>query len=912
MHVLAPSYKNKSKPKAWPLVNSTQLHDFIESKLHASTKKTSKDGPCPLFGYQRFLKDYMQYNSPYRGILMYYGLGTGKTRASIAAAEAMSANMDIVVMVPSSLQKNYVNEIFKCGHPAFELNRNWTFKDKSKLDDVERGLTTSDIIKKHKGVWVPSELNNQSGKPWGSLNDKEREQIRLQVEDMLLTRYEFIKYNSYTHRKRQAWVRKLPKTYFENKVVIIDEVHNFISSIVNNSTIMKTFYNRLMRAKNIKIIALSGTPLQNRPIELAYLMNMLRGPMVVHEFEFKKQSRQKTKKTETKASLEEQVSGYLERDPHVEMFKFIPGKRTLQVGLVPFGFIKNEDGLVRRTNDDTNPLEDIKKTLLEKYGMSITNETSREIDLLPTNDDEFESLFGITSDGKIKNAKLLARRLHGMVSHFSSYDPAQYPTVSERNIVKVKMTPEIFYSYEKLRDNERQQERKNRQRKDDDDKRKFSSTYRILSRMACIYTFPQDIDRVYPSDLKRKRLFLEHAVDDEDASVTKEEDEEQKSTEEKDAKTKAKKDYEDAKKTTLNALKSKHLSREALAKHGPKYLEILKRVDDLKKGSVLMYTQFRGLEGIGIMQKILLNEGYSLIDCVKKRDTDSYELKIIGGKSARSSFIVFSDDKEKNRVLTDIYNSDFQNLPPKIIEDLKSMARLRGMRDDEFENRKNIYGELIKIMLITKSGSEGISLKNVRQVHILEPFWNDVRIEQVIGRAVRAGSHLALPKQERNVDVFMYVMVFGTKEQRNADGGVTTDQHILSIAERKKTVIEAIENVMRASAIDCDLNKGSQCMKPPEGFGPFTYNIQEAILDEKDETLVKRVTESKVQRIFKVIGSKTRKLMYFPDKKGVIDGNKAVLYEYPPSNSKLTRVGVIEVDPETFLPRSKKIQFDED
>jgi hypothetical protein len=57
----------------------------------------------------------------------------------------------------------------------------------------------------------------------------------------------------------------------------------------------------------------------------------------------------------------------------------------------------------------------------------------------------------------------------------------------------------------------------------------------------------------------------------------------------------------------------------------------------------------------------------------------------------------------------------------------------------------NNSGEIIKIFMITSSGAEGISLKNVRYVHITEPYWHPVRTAQVIGRAIRICSHEDLP-----------------------------------------------------------------------------------------------------------------------------------------------------------------------
>ena len=95
-------------------------------------------------------------------------------------------------------------------------------------------------------------------------------------------------------------------------------------------------------------------------------------------------------------------------------------------------------------------------------------------------------------------------------------------------------------------------------------------------------------------------------------------------------------------------------------------------------------------------------------------------------------------------------------------------------------------------MMITQSGAEGISLKNVRRVLITEYFWNSVRIDQVIGRAVRTCSHMSLPVEDRNVGVYKYIMKF-TKDQliknptiRIKDNELSTDEHIYDRANKKE------------------------------------------------------------------------------------------------------------------------------
>ena len=61
------------------------------------------------------------------------------------------------------------------------------------------------------------------------------------------------------------------------------------------------------------------------------------------------------------------------------------------------------------------------------------------------------------------------------------------------------------------------------------------------------------------------------------------------------------------------------------------------------------------------------------------------------------------------------------------------------------------------MILTTKTGAEGLDLKEVRYIHIMEPYWQPVLITQIIGRGVRNESHLRLPPKDRNVEVFLYM-----------------------------------------------------------------------------------------------------------------------------------------------------------
>jgi hypothetical protein len=133
----------------------------------------------------------------------------------------------------------------------------------------------------------------------------------------------------------------------------------------------------------------------------------------------------------------------------------------------------------------------------------------------------------------------------------------------------------------------------------------------------------------------------------------------------------------------------------------------------------------------------------------------------------------------------------------------------------------NMYGEVIKALMISASGAEGISLKNVRYVHITEPYWHPVRMEQVIGRARRICSHKDLPEALRTVDVFLYLMKF-SKTQLESDNSIemrlqdkskvdgetplTSDEALYEIATIKENINMNILLAVKEASFDCTLH----------------------------------------------------------------------------------------------------------
>ena len=130
--------------------------------------------------------------------------------------------------------------------------------------------------------------------------------------------------------------------------------------------------------------------------------------------------------------------------------------------------------------------------------------------------------------------------------------------------------------------------------------------------------------------------------------------------------------------------------------------------------------------------------------------------------------------------------------------------RVRGL--DIFNRSDNIRGEVCKIIMISPAGSEGLSLKNTRQVHIMEPYWHEVRVNQMIGRAIRQCSHKDLPMNERHVDIFRY------KSVRSGIEKSTTDKVIEDLARSKEGLIHAFLDALKEVAVDCTLFKSHNMM----------------------------------------------------------------------------------------------------
>lgn len=857
--------------------------DFESSQSSISCDRP-KDAEFSLLTHQKVVRDYLNLYTPYRGLLLYHGLGSGKTCSSIAIAEGMKTDKQIIVMTPASLRMNYLQELKSCGDLIYKTNQYWEFVslDRSKSTNETLLNTLSgvlilpkDYIQKHGGAWL---VNVKKSSNFNDLNADQKNALDLQINEMITNKYRFINYNGLRNSHLKDLTRDYTINPFDNKVIVVDEAHNLISRIVNKikrpESLSMRLYEYLMSAENCKIVLLSGTPIINYPNEIAITFNILRGYIKTWTFPINVKSAKKMNKDEMlKIFKDFEILDYLD---------YKPSSKLLTVTRNPFGFINvNKDGTYKGvtnfkvknkgslTDDDFVRLI---SAILKKYDIDIvsSNVQVENFKSLPDNTDSFQNFFIDSTTKQLKNEGLLKKRILGLTSYFRSAQEQLMPRFDKENgtdfkVIKIPMSDYQFGVYEQARIEERKLEKSNKKQKkpqDGDDIYKDSvSTYRIFSRAFCNFVFPTENPRPFP-DSNKGLDGIDKSMDEDvlDALAVRDkinnadglygaDDIELLESEIKNVQDDT---YDQRIKDSLRFLQenaSQFLSPKGLETLSPKFLAVMDNIKDPDfKGLHLIYTQFRTIEGVGILKLILEANGFAQFK-IKRNDAGIWMLNIPDSEKGKPTFALYTgtEEADEKEIIRNIFNGDWEKVPDSITNELNSIST------------NNLYGEIIKVLMITASGAEGISLKNTRYVHIIEPYWHPVRTEQVIGRARRICSHQSLPPDLRTVNVFLYLMTFtpsqiegeNARELKLYDGSkldenvpVTSDEALYEISTIKEQISKQILTAVKESSMDCAIyNKPGQkdslkCFT----FGkanPASFSFKPSISNEEPDTVAK-------------------------------------------------------------------------
>ena len=729
-----------------------------------------------------------------------------------------------------------------------------------------------------------------------------------QLDEMIQNKYIFINYNGIRREKLKSMTDNFETNIFDDSVIIIDEAHNLISRIVNKIgkekeisvdkngkkerlpySLALVLYEFLMQAKNSRIVLLSGTPIINYPNEIGILFNILRGYIKTWEIPLDAKSGQNINK--------EKIEEIFKKEKNHDYIEYIASSKKLIITRNPFGFDNKKEknnykGVINEFKQNDN-----KETDFERKIIHILNDNNIEViksginihlyKALPDKLDDFVNYFIESDNLNLKNIELFKKRIIGLTSYFRSAQEKllpKYERAVDFHIKKIPMSNFQFKIYEEARQQERKMEKSSKQKKGVIDSNGIykdpTSTYRIFSRLYCNYVMP---NRPLPNEGRKVKKGEEN--EDNENENKKGEDDEKKEEKGKDIITLYDKIIKEGEKKGTNDLVGdgdgelegddiiekmadstytkrieqtidyikqngqEFLSPNGLEKYSPKYLYILENIQDPEhRGLHLIYSQFRTLEGIGLFKLVLEQNGFSQFK-IKKNNSGIWELNIDENDRGKPTFALYTgtETPEEKEVIRNIYNSNWENIKvssPGLYSELKNIA-----------NNNNI-GEIIKVLMITASGSEGINLRNTRYVHIMEPYWHPARIEQVVGRARRICSHKDLPEALRTVEVFLYLMTF-TEEQIKSDDSIelklkdlskkkykirqdkedkvyipfTSDEALFEISTIKEEVSSQLMTAIKESSIDCAIysKRGSKEKLNCLQFGQvntnkFSYN----------------------------------------------------------------------------------------
>ena len=466
----------------------------------------------------------------------------------------------------------------------------------------------------------------------------------------------------------------------------------------------------------------------------------------------------------------------------------------------------------------------------------------------------------------INNEYLFKRRILGLTSYFKSAQESLLPSfiLDENNnvfhIVSTEMSDYQFTMYEKIRKEEAENEKITKRMSAKNINKqmfKISTTYRIYSRACCNFAFPNPPGR--PMPLKKDNI-TESELDGLN------EDDELKNK--KDLNNEYIKNIQYAMKYLEENAKD-YLKPDGLNIYSPKFLEILQNLNNKDHiGLHLIYSQFRTIEGIGILKLILEANGYAEFK-IQKTDNDWMIVEKEGNEN-KPKFLLYTgtEEAEEKEHLRNIYNSNWDFVPMSIVNEF------------EKKSENNYLGEIVKIMMITSSGAEGINLENTRYVHIVEPYWNMSRLEQVIGRARRICSHQNLPEELRNVQVFLYISTLSNEQstdpkhkelqirdfsRKDKKTPITTDENLYEISQMKNNLNKQFLKSIKETSIDCSIHNKDQdliCFN----FGKINSNdystipsIELDVLQEEDtkkETVIK-IKDIKIQDVTYKLNIKT-------------------------------------------------------
>ena len=836
---------DKGEQINWVLPHKKNFPEFInkhfgENPMYISDKDmflkdiAESTDDSPPFSYQILIRDYLRFGTPYRSLLLEHGLGSGKSRSAIMVAETFRAKgLKTLILTPAFLRLNFMDEIHKWADSDIKITN---ILDDAEVKKRQRVIDENYLFVHYNAtgysVGAKSKTGADIGGKGGVFEQLARIGIGFSKDDPKYGK--MFPYLNDTYGGRFEGGLKPPS----NMLIIIEEIHNLNRTFIGGnvkSGLKFYLYPLLLMATDCKIIGLSGTPIISSPFEMATLYNVLRGPI----------------------DIPGQLPGNTLPDSEDLFNESFVNYETLTlnntnvlmsriVGLSSLfkGVTEDVDRIIFPAGKDT-PLKC--ELLMEPHQNKVHDEYLAAEDAKVSSKQRKTINLSGTDGGMRSKAQM---ELEPETSYHTSSRQAinfAFPSEIHRprpydDVPRLADTPLNTYLYEfNFRPDETYKKWKEIDSKvnlddydksatEDDKRKKLSDIYKLT------YDFPDEkklkgMSVMNLLSIKDKRMIQEckgtysarlnmaieklvegaekyftlenlknysvkmaaiykhitgdlqngacHLVDDDPQgeNVIAQEQEYEESLIEPEIEDEDENEKEEEDIVLKSQTKIIHDKDDPMNDH----MDVFKSDSELKKinkrvrgGPALVYSFFNTVEGAGIFSKILEAHRFTQF----KEDTwNGVENIELLRRTPRYAFI-------KGGMNT--------NLKAKIMR--------------VFNHRANRHGQLIRVIFATQAAAEGISLYHLRQIHIMEPHWDNVLIEQVIGRGFRLRSHKYLSdKSEREIKIYQYYAM--GRDDAKYKGKHTIDYRVQNIADMKSKLVGQLKSIRGATAIDCKINQ---------------------------------------------------------------------------------------------------------
>jgi hypothetical protein len=693
-----------------------------------------------LMPHQTFVRNFLSLHTPYNALLLFHGLGSGKTCSAIGIAEEARQYQKQISSVKTKTL--FSGKICIVASPAVQKNFRLQLFDERKLKQTNGQWNLHTCV----GENFLNEINPMNVK------NQSYDKVVNTIQSIINDNYIFIGYRELTNKlykiihpqnessdermvekKREKRIRK----YIDNSLFIIDEFHNIRNTDDKKDKILVDMLFQITKyCDYFRLLLLSATPMYNSPQEVVWFTNLLnavdkRSKIKVSDV-FDKDGnlldsapglfQQPSGEEKGAQLLKRKLNGYI---------SYVRGENpyTFPYRLYPTDFI-NTDATINVDNQQMNSLEAVVK---ENYTNIIENKPEFQMNNNP---------------------------LEIGIQHMDLYTHSmeEYQTTGYNYVME--------YMKQNMADNEDYSKFENME--------SFGYTFLQKPLEALNIVFPVEglQDMIDNSEYKQETIkqligvsglkrAMSHKVDKETNSVY---------------------DYEY--KIDIPIFHQDHIRN-----YSHKIAKITKMIKEGAQGIIMVYSHYLSagiipmalaLEEMGFARyssskqaKSLFSENHPRpkVDSLTMRTMDEFD--ITGRPFQQARYVMITGEKE---------------LSANNIEDLKYIT-----------HPNNADGSRVKVVLITRAAAEGLDFKNIRQTHLLEPWYNTNRMEQIIGRSVRNNSHCDLELNQRNVEIYFHSTT--PVEQKE-----TVDLYIYRYAEIKATKIGNVTRLLKEVATDCLLN----------------------------------------------------------------------------------------------------------